>query len=72
MHICLPDNIVSINLKIMDDLVPTATASMQRDLQNGRQSELDGLICEVVRLGRQYGVSLPEYEKLAEKLAGNV
>lgn len=68
MGVCLPDNIVQINLQIMDDLVPTATASMHRDIRNGRQSEADGLVYEVVRLGRQYHVSLPVYEKIADEL----
>lgn len=69
MAVCLPEDIISINLNIMDDLTPTATASMQRDIRTGHQSEIDGLVYEVVRLGRQYQVPLPEYEKLAKKLA---
>ena len=39
---------------------------MQRDIDAGKPSEIDGLVYEVVRLGREYGVSLPEYEKIAE------
>lgn len=69
MGVSLPENIVEINLKIMDDLVPTATASMHRDIRNGKQSEVDGLVYEVVRLGRQYQVKLPVYEKIAETLS---
>lgn len=65
----LPENIVEINLKIMDDLVPTATASMHRDIRNGKQSEVDGLVYEVVRLGRQYHAELPVYGKIAERLS---
>lgn len=68
MDIALPENIVEINLKIMDDLLPTATASMHRDIRNGKQSEVDGLVYQVVRLGREYHVSLPAYEGIAEKL----
>ena len=68
MGICLPEDIVEINLKIMDDLAPTATASMQRDIRLGRQSEVDGLVHEVVRLGRQCQVPVPEYERLAKNL----
>jgi 2-dehydropantoate 2-reductase len=41
---------------------------MQRDVKKGGQSEMDGLIFEVVRMGKQYGVKLPVYEKIAEKL----
>lgn len=68
MGVSLPEDIVEINLKIMDDLAPTATASMQRDIQEGRQSEVDGLIYEVVRLGEKYRVPVPVYEDIADSL----
>lgn len=67
MGIGLPEDIVEINLKIMDGLAPTATASMQRDMRDGKQSELDGLIFEVIRLGEQYHVKTPVYEMIAGK-----
>ncbi len=70
MGICLPEEIAQINLKIMDGLAPTATASMQRDIRMGRPSEVDGLVYEVIRLGKQFHVPLPEYELLAGRLAG--
>ena len=31
----------------------------------GKQSEIDGLVYEVVRMGREYGVPMSEYEKVA-------
>ncbi len=68
MGIGLPDNIVEINLKIMDDLAPGASASMHRDIKAGKQSEVDGLVYEVVRLGQKYGVAVPTYEKIAVEL----
>lgn len=68
MEAPLPENIVDINLKIMDDLVPTATASMQRDIKAGKQSEVDGLVYQVVRYGKQYQVPTPVYAKLADML----
>lgn len=64
----LPENIVEINLKIMDDLVPTATASMQRDIKAGKQSEVDGLVYQVVRYGKEYQVPTPVYARLADML----
>lgn len=67
MGVSLPENIVDINLKIMDDLAPTATASMHRDIRDGKQSELDGLVFEVIRLGKKYNVPTPVYEMIAEK-----
>ena len=68
MNIPLPENIVEINCKIMDDLAPGASASMHRDIRAGKQSEVDGLVYEVVRLGQQYGVDVPTYEKIAADL----
>lgn len=68
MGIQFEEDIVARNLKILDDLAPTMTTSMQRDLASGRQSEIDGLIYEVVRLGKEYHVALPEYERIAAAL----
>lgn len=67
MGIKLPDDIVEINLKIMDDLSPTATASMHRDIRDKKQSEIDGLVFEVIRLGKKYNIPTPVYEMIAEK-----
>lgn len=68
MGVALPEGMVDINLKIMDDLAPTATASMQRDIAAGKQSEVDGLIYQVVRLGEEYQVEVPVYKEIGEKL----
>lgn len=68
MDIHFEVDIVKTNLDILDDLSPEASTSMQRDVQQGKQSEMDGLIFEVIRLGRKYGVSLPVYEKIGEAL----
>ena len=65
MDASLPENIVEINMNIMNSLAPTATASMHRDIRAGKQSELDGLVYEVVRMGEKYGVPVPTYEKIA-------
>ena len=61
-------DIVKTNLDILDSLTAKASTSMQRDVKNGKPSEMDGLIYEVIRLGRHYGVTLPVYEKIAEEL----
>ena len=60
-------DILQTNLKILDNLAPTASASMQRDIRQGKESEIDGLVFEVVRMGRQYGVKVFDYEMIAEK-----
>lgn len=60
-------DIVETNLKILDNLLPEASSSLQRDLKNGPKSEIDGLLFEVVRTGRKYGQSLPAYEMIARQ-----
>lgn len=61
-------NIVKTNLEILDKLNPSASTSLQRDIRQGKNSEIDGLIFEVVRMGRHYGVPVPAYEMIAAKL----
>lgn len=63
----LGENVAERNLAILDALEPTASTSMQRDLEKGNRSEFDGLISEMVRLGEQYGVAVPGYRKIWEK-----
>lgn len=61
-------DVVPDDLAILDGIAPTATTSMQRDIAEGHQSEIDGLIYEVVRLGARYGVDVPTYQKVAEEM----
>ena len=42
-----------------DALAPTSTASMQRDIMEGKPSELDAQVGAIVRLGRDKGVPVP-------------
>lgn len=68
MGVYFEEDIVSRNLKILDDLESEMTTSMQRDLRSGRRSEIDGQIYEVVRLGKEYQLELPMYEKISVSL----
>lgn len=61
-------DMVEVNLKILSTLASEATTSMQRDVMDGKSSEIDGLVYEVVRMGERYHVPVPMYEKVAEKL----
>ena len=65
MGIEFEEDLVERNLKILASLSPEATTSMQRDVREGKRSEMDGLVYEVVRMGREYKVSMPQYEKAA-------
>lgn len=68
MGIGFGEDIVPVNLKITDSSDPGITTSMQKDVAAGRPSEVDGLIYEVVRMGRRYGVNMPLYNMIAEEL----
>lgn len=68
MGICFTSDIVQTNLDILDSLTPEASTSMQRDIKQGKASEMDGLIFEVVRMGQQYKIKLPVYENITEEL----
>lgn len=67
MGITFEEDLVERNLKILSNLPEEATTSMQRDVIEGKQSEIDGLVYEVVRMAKKYGVEVPSYERAAEK-----
>ncbi len=56
------------NLRIMNTLKPTASTSLQRDIEAGKPSEIDSLIGEVLRLGEEYHVPMPAYKMAAEEI----
>lgn len=68
MGIDFGEDIVPVSLRILDGLAPDMTTSLQRDIAAGKPSEIDGLIYEVLRLAEEYGIRLPLYEKVVDKL----
>lgn len=68
MGVPFEQDMVEVNLKILSTLASEATTSMQRDVMDGKSSEIDGLVYEVVCMGERYHVPVPMYEKVAEKL----
>ena len=67
MGIEFAEDLVERNLKILAALSPEATTSMQRDVMEGKRSEMDGLVYEVVRMGKEYKVNMPQYKKAAAR-----
>ncbi|MDR0713635.1 MAG: 2-dehydropantoate 2-reductase [Bacteroidales bacterium] len=65
----IPDNLVESHLQILDKLDPDTTASLQKDLAKGRQSEIDGLLFQMIRMGEAAGTKMPAYRKIAEKFS---
>ncbi len=67
MGIELGFDVVERNLRLVDAFASDTISSMQRDMKNNHPSEIDGVLFEVVRKARKFGVNLPWYEKIAEK-----
>lgn len=58
-NIALHKDIIASSMRFLDSLPPDGTASMQRDIMNGRPSELEAQNGAVVRMGREAGVETP-------------
>ena len=55
------------NLAILDKLAPDSTASLQKDIARGHESEIQGQLFDMIALGEKLGVDMPTYHKVAEK-----
>ena len=67
MGIDIPADLVEYNLKVIDKLDPHSTASMQKDMARGHQSEVQGLLFDLIDAARAKGVDTPTYDKVAKK-----
>ena len=57
-HINLNEDIIDGSMKFIDSLPPVGTTSMQRDIAEGRPSEIEAWNGAVVRLGEEAGVDV--------------
>ncbi len=57
--IALPENPMPATMKMYDSFPPHITSSMQRDIVEGRPSELEAQIGAVVRFGKEVDVATP-------------
>ncbi len=55
----LDPDIVAKTMAFCDNMTPGQTASMQRDIMDGKPSELESLVGVIVRLGADLGVPTP-------------
>jgi len=67
-QIALSDGIIEKSMMFLDSLAPSSTTSLQRDIADGRPSELEAWNGAVVRLGRQVGVATPLHEMIYHSL----
>ena len=61
------EDIVEYNLKVIDKLAPESTASMQKDMAKGHQSEVQGLLFDMITAAEEQGIEVPTYRMVAEK-----
>ena len=64
----LADTIVADTMAFVDSLAPDGSTSLQRDIAEGKPSELEAWNGAVVRLGREAGVSTPLHEFIYDSL----
>lgn len=61
------EDVIAYNLKVIDKLAPESTASMQKDLAKGHESEVQGLLFDVIAAAEEQGIDIPTYRMVAEK-----
>ena len=58
---------VAHHLQVIDSLDPHSTASMQKDLARGHQSEVQGMLFDLIEAAEAQGIDIPTYRRVAEK-----
>lgn len=66
MGITFNKDIVSKNIRLIDQLTPETTASMQKDILAGKEAEIEGIVFDPIRLAQRYGVGVPVHYKIAK------
>jgi 2-dehydropantoate 2-reductase len=67
-RVALPADSVERAMDFIDSLAPEGTSSLQRDIAEGKPSELEAWNGAVVRLGRESGVPTPVHTEIYERL----
>jgi 2-dehydropantoate 2-reductase len=67
-QVTLSDDVIEKTMGFVDSLAPGGTTSMQRDIGEGRPSELEAWSGAVVRMGRETGVATPLNEFIYHSL----
>jgi 2-dehydropantoate 2-reductase len=66
------EDLVEYNLKVIDKLDPKSTASMQKDIARGHESEVQGLLFDMLAAAEKNGIKAPTYEMVAQKFASKL
>ncbi len=69
MQIDLPADVVETSMKIFSGMPDDGKSSMQRDFETeGKETELEFLAKEIVKLGQSYGIATPIHQKIYDAL----
>ena len=71
-NVALPENIVEKTLGFVDQQIPEATSSMQRDITAGKPNELDAQVGAIIRMGQRAGVDTPLHDLVYGALQGRL
>ncbi|MEG2573528.1 MAG: 2-dehydropantoate 2-reductase [Bacteroides sp.] len=67
LGITFNEDVVAYNLKVLDTLAPANTASLQKDLAKHHESEINGLLFNVIKQAEELGIEVPTYQAIATK-----
>jgi 2-dehydropantoate 2-reductase len=65
-NVRLADDVIETQMAFLDNVPPTGTTSLQRDILAGRPSELEAWAGAVVRIGQETGTPTPTHSLLYE------
>lgn len=61
------EDLITHNLKVIDKLAPESTASMQKDIARGHESEVQGLLFDMITAAEEQQIDIPTYREVARK-----
>ncbi len=61
------EDLIAYNLKVIDKLAPDSTASMQKDMAREHESEVQGLLFDMLEAAQEQGIDAPTYRMVAQK-----
>ena len=61
------EDLIAYNLKVIDKLAPDSTASMQKDMAREHESEVQGLLFDMLETAQEQGIDAPTYRMVAQK-----
>ena len=67
MGVTMSPTLFNDDIQSIDNFGPDVKTSLQRDIEAGKNSEIDTLVYSVVRLAKEYGIDTPSYSAVAAK-----